>query len=118
MADATPFDRAMSLLEMPDVRSTRPSTIIANNALLGHTGTHVVQTAYHPEDGFTVFLQVIDTGAITQVCLPHAVCAAIRRQMQRASARPKRKPTAEEAQRAKLRAARALLREHREKRKA
>src|SRR3990167_5141521 len=102
------FDRATALLGMPEVRSTRPTTITEHNAILGHTGTHVVQTACSFEeevapDGkerrigkLTIFLQVIDEGSVTQVVLPDRVCRAMLRQMRSASARPKRQPTKEE----------------------
>ena len=45
---STAFDRAMSLLEMPGVLTVKPSVIQAINALLGHTGTHIVQLANPP----------------------------------------------------------------------
>lgn len=105
------FDRAMALLDAPDVRSTRAATIVANNALLGHSGTHVVQTAFEPDNGFTMFLQIIDANGVTQIVLPDRVCRTMLRQMRSAAARPRRKLTPDEIKRKRLRDARKIIRE-------
>ena len=116
----TAFDRALSLTEMPDVLCTKPTTIQASNALLGHTGTHIVQTARHKEDGFTLFLSVIDesseSGAsVVRVVLPDIVCRTIYRQRQSLIDRARRKPapklTPEQRKAARIRDARRTLRE-------
>lgn len=115
--DQTAFDRALAFVDMPDVLSVKPTVVQASNALLGHTGTHVVQTARHKEDGWTIFLQVIDAnaGGVTQVVLPDSVCRVIYRHRQALIERARRKPAApmtkEQRTAAKLREARRILRE-------
>jgi hypothetical protein len=118
----TAFDRAMSLVDMPDVLTVKPSVVQATNALLGHTGTHIIQTARDGESCFTIFLQVIDAsgngqGEVTQVVLPDRVCKAIYRQRQSLIDRARRKPapklTKEQRQAAKLREAKRIIRESR-----
>ena len=116
MEQQTAFDRAMSLVDMPDVLSTKPSVVVANNALLGHTGTHIIQTA-RTEDGFVIFMQIMDTsgGGLIQVILPERVCGTIYRQRQSLIDRRRRKPrpklTREEQRRERVREAKRILRE-------
>lgn len=90
------FDRAMSIIDMPDVLSVKPAVVQATNALLGHQGTHIIQTARHKEDGWTIFLQVIDPedgGTVIKVVVPNKVCEALYRQRQGLIDRGRRKPT-------------------------
>ncbi len=117
--NATAFDRAMHFLELPEVQATKPTTIVESNALFGHTGTHIVRTARHREEGWRVFLQVLDIseGGVTQVILPNKVCEAIYRQKQALIDRARRKPTPkltrEERDRLRVLDARRVLREAR-----
>jgi len=116
----TAYDRAVSLIEMPDVLSTKPTTIKTTNPLLGHTGTHIVQTARDADGYHTLFLEVIDPASstgqstVTQLVLPDAVCRVIYRQRQALITRSKRKPapklTKEQRAAAKLKEARAVIR--------
>ena len=119
---ANAFDRALALTDMPNVLATSPSTVVTNNPLLGHGGTHIVQTARGKDDGdFTVFLQVLDIGggSATQLVIPDKVARVIYRQRQslidRARRKPKPKLTAEQRQAAKVREARRVIREAKNK---
>ena len=114
----TDFDRALALVDMPDVLSVKPAVVQASNALLGHTGTHIIQTTRERAGAWTVFVQVIDasgSGQVVQVVLPDAVCRALYRQKQALIDRGRRKPTIpltrEQRAAAKVRDARRILRE-------
>jgi hypothetical protein len=102
------------------VISTKPTTVVATNPLLGHGGTHIVQTVR--DDGkFTIFVQVIDIGGglATQIVLPDKVASAIYRQKQSLIDRSRRKPrpklTPEQREQVKLREARKVIREAKQK---
>ncbi len=118
---ASAFDRALAVLDMPDTLSTQPSTIVSNNPILGHGGTHIIQTARQREDGFSLFIQVLDIGGgqAIQLVLPDKVCRAIYRQRQslidRARRKPKRPMTVAERKAARLREARRVIRESKNK---
>ncbi len=110
------FDRACSFLELPAVLATRPTTIMANDPILGHMGTFIVQTAKHCEAGWRIYLQAISVGGgQIQIVLPDKVAATIYRQRQslvdRSRRKPKPKLSAEDRQRARVREARRVLRE-------
>lgn len=115
---ASQFDRALALVDMPDTIATKPTTVTAINPLLGHGGTHIVQSARNAEGEWTVFVQVIDIGGgnATQLVLPNKVAEAIYRQrdaiIKRSRRKPKPKLTAEQRKEKRLREARAVLREH------
>lgn len=118
------FDRALALLDNPGVRSSRATTIVEHNAILGHAGTHVVQTACATEEDaddrrvsrLTVFLQVIDQGNVTQVVIPDKVARTILRQIRSASARPKKPLTPEQRRQLEVKRARQTLKSERERR--
>ena len=112
----TPFDRALSVTEMPGVIATKPSTLQAVNALLGHTGTFIIQTAKSADDGFTIFLQVADMGdTLIRLVLPNAVAERIASQRRSLIDRSRRKAkprlTKAERQAERLREARRIVRE-------
>ena len=91
--DQTAFDRAMAFLELPEVLSCKPTTIQAIDALFGHTGTWIVRTGKHPEEGWRVYLSRLDMSeaAVVQLVLPNVVCEAITRQRRSLIDRSRRK---------------------------
>jgi hypothetical protein len=114
---ATAFDSASHFLELPEVVTTKPTTLQAIDALLGHSGTWIVQTAKHREEGFRIFLQRIDPGGglVTQLVIPDKVCTAIARQRQSVNTRSRKHKilTPEDRRRKRLAEARKLIRESR-----
>lgn len=110
----TAFDRALSLVEMPDVLASKPSIAQAINALLGHSATFQVQTAKN-EDGFTVFVTIVDEQGLTRIVLPPKVTATIARQRQSLIDRSRRKPrprlNREEREQQRIREAKRILRQ-------
>ena len=112
--DQTAFDRALSLVEMPDVLASKPSIVQAINALLGHSATFQVQTAKN-EDGFTVFITIVDEQGLNRIVLPPKVTATISRQRQSLIDRSRRKPrprlNREEREQQRIRDAKRILRQ-------
>lgn len=121
MEQSTAFDRAMAVLDLPDTNSTNPCTMQSINPLLGHTGTHIVQSCRHAEAGFTVFIQIVDAGSqqVVQVVLPDKVCRAIYRQRQSLidRGRKRRPATPDERRRERVKQAKVLLAKERERKR-
>lgn len=75
------FDRVMGTLHgLPDVRETRPTTVMQTIPILNETTTAVVQTYKSESDGFVVFVQVVDSTGHMRIVLPDRVARAIYRQ--------------------------------------
>lgn len=75
------FDRLLGTLHgLPDVRETRPTTVMQTVPILNQTTTAVVQTLRMEDEGFLIFLQVVRGDETIRLVLPDKVAAAIYRQ--------------------------------------
>jgi hypothetical protein len=75
------FDRMMGTLhDIPGVRETRPATIMQVVPLLNEVTTATVQTFKSEDDGYLIFVQVVDEAGHTRIVLPDKVARAIYRQ--------------------------------------
>lgn len=75
------FDRVMgSLTGLPDVKQTRPSTVLDTTPIVGDTRAYIVQTFRTPDQGFLTFLQIVDGEGRARIILPHKVVEGIVRQ--------------------------------------
>lgn len=93
------FDRMMgALANLPDVASTKPSTIVALNPLIGATQTFIVQTFRQREVGDTIFLQYVDDEGRIRMVIPPQASDAIARQRDALTAKIRRKLGKDQAQ--------------------
>lgn len=78
------FERLLGLLHgLPDVRETKPNTVMDTLPMIGTTTTAVIQTMRSEEYGFLVFLQVVRGDETVRLVLPDAVAQVIYRQRAR-----------------------------------
>jgi hypothetical protein len=87
------FDRIIgSLHGLPDVMSTKPTTVRAVMPLIGMAQTFIVQT-YRQRDGDktseTVFLEYVDEAGSVRMVIPPAVTKVIARQHEALTTRTK-----------------------------
>lgn len=74
------FDRIIGAIEgLPDVTKARPTSVTTVMPIIGVSQTYVVQT-YKTEEGFNVFLQMVDAEGRARIAIPPKVAAAIYRQ--------------------------------------
>lgn len=74
------FDRIIGSIDgLPDVTKARPTSVTTVMPIIGISQTYVVQT-YKGEDGFFVFLQMVDAEGRARIAIPPKVAAAIYRQ--------------------------------------
>jgi hypothetical protein len=75
------YDRIIGLIDgLPDVTKVRPTTVTTVTPMLGNSQTYVVQTYRSKDDGYTVFLQMVDAEGRARVVIPPKVAQAIYRQ--------------------------------------
>lgn len=75
------YDRILGSLEgIPGVRKARASTVTTVLPMLGNSQTHVVQTYHSTEEGFYVFVQIVDADGRARIALPPKVVQALYRQ--------------------------------------
>jgi hypothetical protein len=75
------FDRVMGTLHgLPGVRESRPATVMQTIPILNETTTAVVQTYRTEDDGYVIFVQVVDAIGHMRIVLPDKVARAIYRQ--------------------------------------
>ena len=74
------FDRIFGKLDGLG-KSTKPSTVQTTTPIVGGVSTWIVQTM-KTEDGFTVFVQMVDAEGRARFVLPDKVSQAIYRQRQ------------------------------------
>lgn len=76
------FDRVHGTLTgLPDVRMTKPATVLESVPIINQTTTAVVQTYRNLEDGsFVIFLQLVDAAGHQRLVIPDRVARAIYRQ--------------------------------------
>jgi len=81
MTDQDLFDRvAGTLHDLPDVQTTRPTTVTTVMPMIGNSQTFVVQTYRQRDQGDTIFLQYIDAAGSDRIVIPPKVADAIARQ--------------------------------------
>lgn len=74
------FDRIIGQIDgLPDVHRAKPSTVSTVMPIIGNAQTYVVQT-YKGDDGFYVFLQMVDKDGGVRFAIPPKVASAIYRQ--------------------------------------
>lgn len=79
MPDA--FDRLLGALHgLPDVTSTKPSTLRTITPLIGTSQMFIVQTYRQRERGDTIFLECVSKDGSIRLALPPQVSDAISRQ--------------------------------------
>ena len=109
------FDRVIGTLTgLPGVRETKPATVMQTIPILNETTTAVVQTYRTEDDGYVIFVQVVDSTGHMRIVLPDRVARAIYRQRDKLTDRS----TPESRRRAKASRDRQKAREERERRKA
>ena len=75
------FDRMLgSLYGLPEVVSTKPSTITAATPMTGQLQTFIVQTYRQREAGDTIFVQCVTEEGTIRIALPPRVADSIARQ--------------------------------------
>lgn len=81
MAEIDLFDRMIgSLHGLPDVVSTKASTIRAVTPMIGSSQTFIVQTFRQRESGDTIFVECAGATGYVRLALPPSVADAIARQ--------------------------------------
>lgn len=86
------FDRSMGILhDLPDVVSTRPSTIGVVPVFGIGTQTYIVQTYRQREVGDTIFIQWVADGVAIRMPIPPAVADLIARQRDQLTAKSRSK---------------------------
>lgn len=83
MNDSSPdlFDRMMgSLHGLPDIASTKPSTIRTVIPVVGTSELFIVQTFRQREVGDTIFLENVSNRGTVRIAIPPAISEAIARQ--------------------------------------
>ena len=75
------FDRMIGALDgLPDVTTTRPSTVQSITPMIGRSQTFVIQTYRQRDTGDYVFLQLVDAEGRARLVIPPAAADAIARQ--------------------------------------
>jgi hypothetical protein len=96
------FDRMRgSMVDLPDVTRTKPSTVVAGVPIIGATQTVIVETFRQAEIGDTIFLQVVDDGGSIRIFLPAAVADVIARQRDALTTKNRKRAAKNEAARRK-----------------
>ena len=75
------FDRVMGTLTgLPGVRMTRPATVMSAVPIINEVTTAVIQTYRTEDDGYLIFLQVVDATGHLRIVIPDRIAQAIYRQ--------------------------------------
>jgi hypothetical protein len=75
------FDRMLgSLVGLPDVLNTPPSTVRTFMPLIGQAQTFIVQTFRQKEVGDTIFVEYVDDRGTVRLVIPPQAAKVIRRQ--------------------------------------
>lgn len=86
------FDRLIGALHgLPDVVSTKPTTIRTLSPLIGASQTFIVQTYRQREQGDTIFVECVTADGSFRLAIPPAVSEAIARQRDALSAKTRSK---------------------------
>jgi hypothetical protein len=75
------FDKLLgSIHGLPDITSTKATTVQAISPMLGCTQMFIIQTYRQKEQGDTIFLQAVSKEGTIRLALPSSVADAIARQ--------------------------------------
>jgi hypothetical protein len=86
------FDRLIgSLHGLPDVLSSKPSTIRTLSPLIGSAQTFIVQTYRQREQGDTIFVECVSGDGSFRLAIPPKVAEAIARQRDTLSTQARKK---------------------------
>lgn len=92
------FDRLMgALVDLPDVCSVKPSTVVAVSPIIGATQTFIIQTFRQKEIGDTIFLQYVDDENSIRIAIPPAAADAIARQRDALATKNRKRAAREQA---------------------
>jgi hypothetical protein len=98
------FDRMLGgLHNLPDVISTKPSTVVAVLPLIGQAQTYIIQTLRQREKGDTIFVQYVDDQGSVRLVIPPAAAEAIARQRDSLTTKARKRAAQEQAQARKAR---------------
>jgi ABC-type Na+ efflux pump permease subunit len=98
------FDRMLGgLHNLPDVTSTKPSTVVAVLPLIGQAQTYIIQTLRQREKGDTIFVQYVDDQGSVRLVIPPAAAEAIARQRDALTTKTRKRAAKEQAQARKAR---------------
>jgi hypothetical protein len=87
------FDRMLGgLHNLPDVISTKPSTVVAVLPLIGQAQTYIIQTLRQREKGDTIFVQYVDDRGSVRLVIPPAAAEAIARQRDSLTTKARKRP--------------------------
>lgn len=101
---ADKFDRMLGgLLNLPDVTSTKPSTVVAVLPLIGAAQTYIIQTLRQREKGDTIFVQYVDDAGSVRLVIPPDAADAIARQREALTTKNRKRAAREQAQARKAR---------------
>ena len=77
------FDRLIGTIDgLPDITKSRPSTVTTVLPMIGLSQTFVIQTYKDADEGYYIFLQMVDAEGRARIALPPKVAAAIYRQQE------------------------------------
>lgn len=86
------FDRMLGAVHgLPDVCSTKPSTVRAVTPLVGASQLFIIQTYRQREVGDTIFIEYVNEGKTVRIAIPPTVADAIARQRAALAARSRSK---------------------------
>ncbi len=86
------FDRMIGqLANLPDVMSTKATTVTGLTPLIGEVQTFIVQTFRQREQGDTIFIQYMDAGGMIRLAIPPGAADAIARQRDALTTKIRRK---------------------------
>ncbi len=75
------YDRQLGMIDdLPDVLSTRPSTIVDTTPIVGLSQTFIVQSYRQREVGDRIFIQYVDSSGTQRIVIPPKVADVIARQ--------------------------------------
>lgn len=83
VVNAMSFDRVLDGVHgLPGYKSTKPSTVIDKIPILAVTTSYIVQTYKTADNGFMIFMQIVDAEGRARFIVPNKVAQAIYRQRQ------------------------------------
>jgi hypothetical protein len=110
------FDRLLGALHgLPDITSTKPSTVRTVTPLVGTSELFIVQTYRQRDIGDTLFLERVSKEGTIRIAVPPAVCDAIARQRDTLTGKSRSKASQATAQARKERGELPGFMKHRKK---
>lgn len=86
------FDRLLGALDgLPDVVSTKPSTVRSITPLIGNSETWIIQTVRQADQGDVIFLERTGRDGSIRVAIPAKVAAVIARQREALTTKARKK---------------------------